>query len=131
MESNLFAKLGAASYILWGLLHLQAARLVYLLGETLETGLIQGRLFQHAWNLLFLAIFGIVVAVILNWRNSRLGYWLNLIVVSVTDIGFIIFVLVPGYIPLVPGGLGPLIWIIALAFSTSGILYANRESTGT
>lgn len=131
MQSNLFAKLGAISYILWGLLHLEAARLVYLLGQTLEPGLVQGRLYQHAWNLLFLAVFGIVVAAILNWKNRPLGYWLNLIIVSATDIGFIIFVLMPGYVPLVPGGLGPLVWIVALAFSTIGIFYANREATGT
>ena len=100
MQSNLFAKLGSVSYVLWGLLHLEAARLVYVLGQNLEATLVQGRLYQHAWNLLFLAVFGIVVAVILNWKNSHLGYWLNLIVVSATDIGFIIFVLIPGYIPL-------------------------------
>ncbi|MDH3647018.1 MAG: hypothetical protein OER80_09615 [Gammaproteobacteria bacterium] len=127
---NLFAKLGAVTYILWGLLHLQAARLVYLLGQTLEPGIVQGRVYQDAWNLLFFALFGIVVAIFLNWKNSRLGYWLNLTVVSAADIGFIIAVLVPGYVPLVPGGLGPVLWIVALIFSTLGIFYVNREAAG-
>ena len=128
MDSNVFAKIGAVVYVLWGLLHIQAARLVYMLGQTLEPGMVQGRVYQDAWNLLFFALFGIVVAVSLNWKNSRLGYWLNLVVVSAGDIGFIIFLLVPGYIPWVPGGLGPLLWIVALAFSTAGIMSAKPRT---
>jgi len=123
---NLFAKLGAVTYVLWGLLHIQAARLVHMLGQTLEPGMVQGRIYQGAWNLLFFALFGIVVAILLNWKNSRLGYWLNLVVVSAADIGFIVAILMPGYVPLFPGGIGPLLWILALVFSTLGILKASR-----
>jgi hypothetical protein len=123
---NLFAKLGAVIYVLWGLLHIEAARRVYMLGQSLDPGMVQGRIIQGAWNLLFFALFGIVVAVVWNWRNSRMGYWLNLVVVSAGDIGFILFVLMPGYIPLVPGGLGPLLWILALVLSTLGIISAKR-----
>ncbi len=126
---NLFAKLGAVSYVLWGLLHIQAARLVYLFGQTLEPGMLQGRIFQGAWNLLFFALFGIAVAIYLNWKNSRIGYWLNLIVVSAADVGFIVAILVPGYLPLVPGALGPILWLLALFFSTLGILKSRRATT--
>jgi hypothetical protein len=73
-------------------------------------------------------LFGIAVAVMLNWKNSRLGYWLNLVVVSAADIGFIVYVLMPGYVPLIPGGLGPLLWILAVIFSTLGIRQANPDS---
>ncbi len=125
---NIFAKLGAVTYVLWGLLHIQAARLVYMLGNSLEPGMVQGRVFQDGFNLLFFALFGIVVAVMFNWKNSRLGYWLNLVVVSAADIGFIVYVLMPGYVPLVPGGLGPLLWILAVTFSTLGIRRANPDS---
>ena len=119
---NIFAKVGAAAYVMWGILHIQAARLVFLLGDSLEPGMVQGRIYQDAFSLLFFAIFGIAVAVWLNWRNSRLGYWLNLVVISAADIGFIVYVLLPGYVPLVPGGLGPLLWVVAIIFSTLGIL---------
>jgi len=128
MNSNLYAKIGAVTYVLWGLLHVQAARLLYMLGQTLEPGMIQGRIFQGAWNLLFFALFGIVVAVMLNWKNSRLGYWLNVVVVSAGDIGFIVTILMPGYIPAVPGALGPLLWIIALLFSTLGIRQVTQAA---
>jgi hypothetical protein len=70
MKSNLFAKLGAVAYVLWGLLHLNAARLVWQAGQGLETGFIQGRILQLSWDLLFFAIFSIVVALAMNWKNS-------------------------------------------------------------
>ena len=88
------AKLGAVTYIIWGIIHIEAARRVYMLGQTLEPGMVQGRIFQDALNLLFFALIAITVGVFLNWKNSRLGYWLNLVVVSVADIGFIVAVLI-------------------------------------
>ena len=126
--NNLFAKLGSITYVLWGILHIEAARKVYALGQTLDPGMVQGRVFQDAWNLLFFAIFGIMVGVFLNWKNSRLGYWLNLIVVSAGDIGYIIFVLVPGYVPFMPGALGPILWVVALIFSTIAIMSTNESA---
>jgi hypothetical protein len=123
---NLFAKIGAIFYVLWGILHIEAARKVYVLGQTLEPGMVQGRIFQDAWNLLFFALFGISVGVFLNWKNSRLGYWLNLIVVSAGDIGYIVFVLIPGFVPFMPGALGPILWVLAVIFSTVGIMKATQ-----
>ena len=87
------AKIGASLYVIWGLLHLVAAYKVFLLGSSLEAGMVQGRVYQNAWNLLFFAIFGTAVAIMLNWKNDRMGYWLNAIVVSAGDIGFVLFVL--------------------------------------
>ncbi len=118
----IYAKIGAVFYILWGLLHFIAAKKVFMLGQTLESGLLQGRIYQDAFYLLFFAIIGIVVAVMFNWKNSKLGYWLNLVVISVGDIGFIITVLMPGYIPLFPGSLGPILWLIALTLTTISML---------
>ena len=117
----ILARTGSILYVLWGILHIVAAVKVYTLGQSIEPGTIQGRIFQDAWNLLFFALFGMAVAIKYNWFNSKLGYWLNLVVISAGDIGFIIFLLIPGYIPLVPGALGPLMWLVALAFSTAAI----------
>jgi len=120
--NSLFAKLGAITYVLWGILHIEAARRVYVLGHTLEPGMVQGRIFQDAWSLLFFALFGIAVAVFLNWKNSRIGYWSNLVVVSAGDIGYIMFVLIPGYVTVFPGVIGPALWLLAILFSTLGIM---------
>ena len=114
-------RIGAVLYLLWGLLHIKAAIATYQLGATLEPGLVQGRVYQDAWNLVFFAISVSVVAVLLNWRNSRLGFWLNLGIASVTDIGFIIHVLAPGYIPMIPGIAGPILWVFAVIFTAAAI----------
>ena len=128
MRSNLFAKLGAVAYVLWGLLHLNAARLVWQAGQGLDAGFIQGRVLQLSWDLLFFATFSIVVAVTMNWKNSRCGYWLNLVIVSAADIGFILFVLLPGHAPMNPAALGPILWIVAVVLSTLGFRQANRQA---
>jgi len=113
---------GAVLYILWGVLHLFAAAQVFKLGARLEKGMVKARVYQNALNLACFAMIVIVIAVVYNWENSPLGYWLNLVVASITDIGFIIYVLVPGYLPLRPGILGPALWILATIFSTVGII---------
>ncbi len=123
----IYARIGSVLYILWGVLHIVAASKVFALAQTLEQGMIQGRLYQNAWNLLFFALFGIVVAVLYNWKNNKTGYWLNLVVVSAGDIGFIITILLPGYLPLFPGSLGPILWLLALTFSTIAILRVSSK----
>ena len=114
-------RIGAALYLLWGLLHIKAAIATYQLGATLEPGLVQGRVYQDAWSLFFIAISVSAIAVLLNWRNSRLGFWLNLGIASVTDIGFILHVLAPGYISMIPGIAGPVLWVFAVIFTAVAI----------
>jgi len=116
-----FARIGSISYIIWGLLHLVAAADEFKLGSTLENGLVQGKINQGAWDLMFFALFCIVVAIKYNWNNDKLGYWLNLIIVSAADIGFIIFVLLPGHVDIFPGILGPIFWLGGAIFTSLGI----------
>jgi len=113
-----FAKIGAVFYVLWGVLHVLAALEEFALGSGLEPGLVQGKINQGAWDLLFFALAAMVIAVRLNWRNDTLGYWLNLLIVSIADIGFIIFVLLPGHVGLFPGILGPVFWLLGAIFTT-------------
>lgn len=122
----IYARAAAIFYVLWGILHLGAAYGVYQLGRTLEAGILQGRIYQDAWNLTFFALFGAIVGIVFTWRNSRLGYWLNAVVVSAGDIGFILTLLVPGTLPLMSGGLGPVLWIIALTLSTIALRRADN-----
>ena len=93
----------------------------FSLGSEFERGIVQGKLFQGAWDLLFFSTFAIAVAIKNNWKNDRLGYWLNLIVVSAADIGFLIFVFLPGYVPIFPGILGPVLWLSGLTFTSLGV----------
>ncbi len=51
----LFARLAAIAYVIWGLLHVFAAYEVYSLGQTLDAGIVKGRISQDAWNVLCVA----------------------------------------------------------------------------
>src|SRR5258708_34160681 len=104
------AQIGALFYVAWALLHLYAAFQVYKLGSRQAKGMVGGRIYQAAWNLAFFAIAAAVVAVAYNWFNSPLGFWLNLILTSGTDIGFILFIIAPRYRPLWPCLPGPALW---------------------
>jgi hypothetical protein len=127
--SNTSARIGAILYIVWALLHFMAARAVYVLGQTLTPSMMQGRVFQAAWNLMFFSIAAILVAALLNWKNSKWGYWINFSVVGVADVGFILFVLLPGYMPLWPGVLGPVFWLLAVIFSTIGLANNRHDAS--
>jgi hypothetical protein len=119
---------GAACYALWGCLHLSAAHSVYLVGTSMNPGMAQGRVFQDAWNLLFFGLTAIGVALTLNIRNNKWGYWINLGVLALADTGLIFFVLVPGYMPLWPGVAGPVLWILGFSFTT--LAYLQYDAAG-
>jgi len=84
-------------------------------------GMPRGRVLQDAWHLVCFSIIALVVAVGLNWRNDVRGWWINLAIISAVEMGFILFVLIPGYIPLWPGLAGPLFWILGLILSSMAL----------
>jgi hypothetical protein len=108
------ARIGAAFYVLWGLLHYSAAHGIYQDAQSTPLTIDHGRLEQLAFYLASFATAGIALAT-LNWRNSTLGFWSNAVVLGIGDIPFILFVLIPGYMPVWPGIAGPALWIAGLA----------------
>ena len=128
----MFYRIGTAMYVVWGLLHLRAAYAVYTLAESIEPGMVRARVLQDAWHLLLFALLGIVTAIGWNWRNDRCGYWLNLIVIGLVDLGFVLLVVVPKLVPLWPHGLlGPLVYLLAALFTTIGILQNKPQLAGS
>ncbi len=141
-------RLGAIFYILWGIMHAMfgAQIIIQNTGEgpfaviqsiyadigpqmtPKEPGSVIGALMnQHGWNLLWFGVFATVVGAFYNWRNSFSGYWYNLAVVSLADIGFIVAVLIPGYVDLMVGIWGPILWVLAIIFSTIGLMKPASE----
>jgi hypothetical protein len=88
-----------------------------------------GRLQQLAFYLASFATAGIVLAT-LNWRNSALGFWANGIVLGIGDIPFILFVLIPGYVPVWPGVEGPVLWVAGLTCTAIAQLPISGTVTG-
>ena len=123
------AKLGAVLYVCWGLLHFTAAYGVFKLAQNSPANMTQGRLMQTAFYLAAFATAAIILAITLNWRNDRFGFWSNAVMVGIADIPFILFVLLPGY---APGGLDCWVrslWIAALFFTAVGRVSLAPAST--
>lgn len=144
-------KIGAVFYMLWGLLHIIGG--VALL-QTLSTEGVKGALATlgsavltaelpvisggvtgavlafFAFNWVWIGLLVLIVAVRLNWHNSNVGYWLNLAVAGAADLGLIVILLGPGYMAVSDGWVGPLLWLLAVIFSTTGLLNRNSQQTG-
>jgi hypothetical protein len=121
-------RVGATFYVIWGLLHLYAANGLYQMGVSMEPSILEARIVQGAWHLLFFGVIAIVVGVRWNWRNSAIGYWINIVTLSVVDLGFIFIVFLPHLSFNSPAILGPLFWVLAAIFSTFGYLREPRTA---
>jgi len=142
-------KIGAVFYILWGILHIVggAALLQQLSAEgatgvlaaigsavppdelpLISGGVASSVLGYHAWNILWFGIFAVVIGVVFNWKNSPIGYWLNLSVIGAVDLGLTFAHLVPGYMALSDGLWGVGLWILAAIFSTIGLLNGKKQT---
>ncbi len=138
-------RIGAVFYVLWGIFHAYigafllwqvsrsgTAAALTTIGNALPPSLVvsdpvmNGVLGHYAWNLLWFGGWAIAVALVLNWNNSRAGYWFNLALVSLTDLGFIFAIVVPGYIGAAAGWTGPALWILAALFTTVGLRRGGR-----
>lgn len=139
-------KIGAVFYVLWGIIHIFGG-IAILTAETPNVQLamfgtavpadmlpanpgevVHATLSFHAFNLMWFGIFALLVGVLMNWRNSRLGYWLNFGIVGVADLGLFIFLILPGHMAVADGSPGPVLWILALIFSTIGILKGESKA---
>lgn len=119
-KGTALARLGALCYVLWGLVHYNAAFGLFRLAGTVPASMVRGRLQQDTFYVASLATVSIIVGVWLNWRNDRFGFWVNAVAISLGDIPFVLFILLPGYMSFWPGVLGPALWIAGLILTALG-----------
>lgn len=145
-ESNRLNKIGAVLFVIWGVIHILIAgsALVsfYTAGPiemfaeaelTIQPSQMDAILehlanivAEYYFDLLALGILAIIVGVTLVWENDPLGFWINLIVLGIADFAFLFLEIVPGYQPLIPPVLGPLIYVLAVLFTGAGILRGRK-----
>lgn len=87
-----FHKVGAVFYGLWGFWHFQVVAGMFEFASTqMKPDILQARIYQGAFHILWFAVGAIAIAILFNWRNSRLGYWANLLMIGWTEVGLLLF----------------------------------------
>lgn len=134
-----YAKAGAVCYVLWGLLNMVAGigllqmagsnpnvflqTIAPLISESSLTDVSSnaavGALASfHAFNLLWTGILVVIIAIKYNWKNRKEGYWFNMVIAGFINLGFLLFLFIPGYMPISAGFLIPLLFIIGAGLTT-------------
>jgi hypothetical protein len=133
------AKMGATFFGLWGLLHVVGGGAmlatsmsgisngfgIFLNSEGSDGPLANAILQYHSFNILWFGAVATVIAVTMNWKNSRAGLYFNLAITGLADVGLILFMLIPGYLSWANGAQGIVLFLLAAAFSIAGVRSAK------
>lgn len=118
---RLALKIAAVLWIIWGLVHAFAGGIVLssdasagfaAIADAVDAAAIAsdfnpavgGILNQHGWNLLWFGIVTIVGGGLI-WRGSVTAIWVSALVGGLADLGYLLFVDLPGYVNFFPGTL--------------------------
>jgi len=137
MKTPLTARAAAACYGLWGVVHVAGAFYQLLTLRRSGGGGLTALIASAApadvptavppaasafmgMGAANIVVVGALVAAValLNWRNSRLGYWLNLLVVGGIDLNLVVFLLLPGIMAWSDGLVGLVLFLPAAVLST-------------
>jgi hypothetical protein len=116
-----FLKIAAVLWVVWGLVHILAG--VIILSSD-ATGAVQAVadavdpatlvrdypaaagaiLNQHGWNLGWIGIATLIGGVLI-WRQNMTAIWVSAMVGGLADVGYFVFLDLPGYVNFMPGTL--------------------------
>ena len=126
-------KIAAVLWVIWGLVHMLAGAIVIpadasagfaaiadaVAPELLEAQYhpaVNGILDQHGWNLFWGGLMTVVGAVFI-WRKNLTAIWVTGMVGGLLDIGYLVFVDLPGFVHFIPGTLMTIISGTAVVLS--------------
>ncbi len=133
-------KVGAGLYVAWGVLHIVVGAIPLarfaasgpasmLSFFELDVATVDGPMLhashliaEHAAELIGFGVMAVIVAVALVAKGRALGYWLNAVVLGIVDLAFVLGEIVPGHVSAVETGIGPLLYVAALAVTTVAVL---------
>lgn len=130
---DLVLKVIAILWIVWGLVHVLAGAMVIpadasggfqAIADAVDPTLLQsdfhpavgGVLDQHGFNLLWGGAVTITGAVFI-WRRNPTALWVTAMIAGLLDLGYFLFVDLPGFVNLVPGTLMTLVSASAIVLS--------------
>jgi hypothetical protein len=128
-------KIAAVLWVIWGLVHTLAGVMTIIqapsdgfaaIADAVDPALlvadyhpaVGGVLNQHGFNLLWIGLATIVGAVFI-WRQNMTAIWVTAMVGGLADIGYLLFVDLPGYVNFFPGTVMTLISATAIFLSFS------------
>ena len=126
-------KVAAGLWVIWGLVHMLAGIIVIpadasggfaAIADGVDPALlaadyhpaVNGILDQHGWNLFWGGLATVIGAVFI-WRQNMTATWVTGMVGGLLDIGYLVFVDIPGFVNFVPGTVMTLVSGSAIALS--------------
>ena len=120
-QKKLALRVAAVLWVIWGLVHALAGVIVLsgdatsgfqAIADAVDPDLlvndyheaVGGILNQHGWNLAWFGLATIVGAISI-WRESRTAIWVTALIGGMADLGYLLFVDIPGYVHFFPGTL--------------------------
>ncbi len=136
-------KLASVLWVIWGLVHMLAGIMTIIqpasqafaaIADAVEPSLLSADyhpavaaiLNQHGFNLLWIGLTTTVGAMFI-WRGAMTAIWVTALVGGLADVGYFLFVDMPGFVNFFPGTLMTL--ISASAIATSFWVWFKRVKT--
>ena len=134
-------RVAAVLWVVWGLVHMLAGAMVMSLdaasavsgiADGVERGALTGLTYhaaaaailkQHGWNLVWIGTTTLVSGALI-WRRSMTAIWIAALVGGMADLGYFIFLDLPGHVNFVPGTVMTL--VSGSAITLSGWVWFKR-----
>ncbi|MEM7568334.1 MAG: hypothetical protein AAF337_00930 [Pseudomonadota bacterium] len=114
-------KIASVLWVIWGAVHVLAGVIVLssdasggfqAIADAVDPATLQaayapavgGVLHQHGWNLAWFGLATLIGAIFI-WRKSMTAIWVTAMVGGLADVGYFIFLDIPGHVNFVPGTL--------------------------
>jgi hypothetical protein len=137
-------RIAAVLWVIWGLVHTLAGVMTIIqapsggfaaIADAVDPALmvadyhpaVGGVLNQHGFNLLWIGLATIVGAVFI-WRRNMTAIWVTAMVGGLADVGYLLFVDLPGHVNFFPGTVMTLISASAIVLSFSVWLPGRKSA---
>lgn len=125
------ARLSAAFFVLWGVIHIAgggsilaalgngpAAGYAFYANAAGDYPAAAGAILAYnSFAILWTGAIVAAVAVILSWRGNPTGAYINLALTGLSEVGLIVFLVLPGFIPWSQASIGLVPFLAATAFA--------------